>query len=204
MTRTEMIERGIAQLQRSDPRLAPIIDRAPRFDVRPTRNRFRAIARSIVAQQISTAAAATIWQRLESALGQPATATAVAQLSSERLRDCGLSARKASYLIDLATRVESDLLPLDRLGRLDDERVIEALTAVRGIGRWTAQMFLLFGLGRLDVLAVDDFGLKSALRNLHRLEALPDRETFTRLAEPWRPFASIASWYCWRSLESTD
>lgn len=199
-----MIERGIAQLQLSDPRLAPIIERAPRFDVRPTRNRFRAIARSIVAQQISTAAAATIWQRLEAALGEQATARAVARLAPDRLRDCGLSARKASYLLDLATRVDSGSLPLERLGRVDDEGVIEALTAVRGIGRWTAQMFLLFGLGRLDVLAVDDFGLKSAIRNLHRLETLPDRETFTRLAEPWRPYASIASWYCWRSLESAD
>jgi DNA-3-methyladenine glycosylase II len=125
----------------------------------------------------------------------------ISSLSLEELRGAGLSKQKASYILDLSERVHAGTLALERLARRSDEAVIESLIEVKGIGVWTAHMFLIFSLGRLDVLPHGDYGVRSAIQNLYGLEKLPDRETCHRIAEPWRPYASIASWYCWRSLE---
>jgi DNA-3-methyladenine glycosylase II len=119
----------------------------------------------------------------------------------DELRLAGLSRQKASYLVDLATHVFEGRLNLNRIGRLSDDAVIESLIEVKGIGVWTAQMFLIFSLGRLDVLPHGDLGVRMAIQRLYGLDELPDRETCHRIAEPWRPYASIAAWYCWRSLE---
>jgi DNA-3-methyladenine glycosylase II len=172
------------------------------FTLKLERNRLQALIRSIVSQQISTAAARTILTRLQEATGgHPFSTAAIAAMNVDSLREIGISRQKAGYLLDLCHHVESGELNLNQLHRLDDEAVIETLTQVKGIGRWTAQMFLIFSLGRLDIVAPDDHGLKTAQMRLYGLEALPNKETFFEIAELWRPFASVASWYCWRSLE---
>lgn len=165
------------------------------------RDRFAALVRAIVAQQISTRAANSIRARLEQALA-PAGLVPAAVLASaeEALRGAGLSAAKARSLRDLAGHVHNGRLPLDRLHELTDEEVIARLVPVRGIGRWTAQMFLIFALGRLDVLPVADLGLRVGVQRQYGLEAVPDAETLERLARPWQPYRSIATWYFWRSL----
>ena len=123
------------------------------------------------------------------------------RLTSQTLRALGLSTQKAAYLLDLANRVNAGELRFDKLTRMSDQEVIEMLTQVKGIGVWTAQMFLMFSLGRLDVFPHDDLGVRTAIKNLYALEEMPDKTTSHRIAEAWRPYASIGSWYCWRSLE---
>ena len=172
------------------------------FTLRPQRDRFAVLVRSIVSQQISTAAAATILGRLQDLFPDRAiTATRLLETPVEDLRSRGLSARKVEYLTDLASKVDRQELDLTRIGRCSDEGIIEQLVEVKGIGRWTAQMFLIFSLGRLDVVAPDDLGLRAAMKSLYGLEELPDRARFEAIAEPWRPYASVASWYCWRAIE---
>lgn len=122
-------------------------------------------------------------------------------LSREEMRLCGISPQKAKYLHDLAEHVSSGRLPLHRLGRLSDDEIIERLVAVKGIGRWTGQMFLMFSLGRPDILPHDDLGVRSAMRRLYDLPDMPNREKIDEIAAPWRPFATVACWYLWRSLE---
>jgi DNA-3-methyladenine glycosylase II len=128
-------------------------------------------------------------------------AEGIAGLKEPQLRSVGLSRQKASYLLDLAEKCLDGTVRLGGIGRLDDEAVIDMLTQVKGIGRWTAEMFLIFSLGRLDVLPVDDLGVRAAIKDLYGLDDLPDKKTCTEIAAPWRPFATIGSWYCWRSLD---
>jgi DNA-3-methyladenine glycosylase II len=194
---------AIKHLRRADPVLKRVIAEVGPCRLKVQRNRFHALARSIIAQQISTSAAASIRRRLEELVApEPISAAALARLSVEEMRTAGVSPQKACYLLDLAARVESGQVRLARIGRLSDEAVIEELTQVKGIGRWTAQMFLIFSLGRPDVFPHDDLGIRSALRTLYELPDLPDRAASHAIAAAWRPYASVASWYCWRSLES--
>lgn len=160
------------------------------------------LARSIIYQQISGAAARTILGRLTDALpGKQLTPECLAALTLEEYRLAGVSKQKASYLQSLATLASCGELKLARIGRYADEDIIAQLTQVKGIGVWTAQMFLIFSLGRPDVLPCDDLGVRQAIRKLYGLEAMPTRAESERIAAPWRPYASVASWYCWRSLE---
>src|SRR5207253_1850037 len=162
---------------------------------------FAALVRSIISQQISTKAAAAISARLEQALALTAISPeGILALSSEDLRAAGLSSNKARSLCDLAERVRNQSLPLGLLHELPDEEVIARLVPVRGIGRWTAEMFLIFSLGRLDVLPVDDWGLRSGVKKHYELNEAPVRELLREMAEPWRPYRSIGTWYIWRSL----
>ena len=187
-----------------------LIQRAGPFRLKLRRNRFHALVSSILSQQISGKAAASIRARLEEyvaperispeTLGKLRPAALLA-LSEEQLRGVGLSKQKSSYLKDLSAKTASGLLNFAKLPDLPDEEVIEHLRQVKGIGVWTAQMFLIFSLGRLDVFPHDDLGVRVAIRNLYGLDDLPDKETSHRIAMPWRPYASVASWYCWRSLE---
>ena len=182
-----------------------VIGKAGPFTLRLHRNRFRALVFSIIGQQISGKAAAAIRSRLVEYLKpQQISAESIARLTTEQLRSVGLSQQKAGYLLDLTGRVANGNLRLSRMARMKDEQVIEALTEVKGIGVWTAQMFLIFSLGRLDVFPHDDLGVRMAIRNLYGLDELPNKDTSHRIAAPWRPYASIASWYCWRSLEFKD
>jgi 3-methyladenine DNA glycosylase/8-oxoguanine DNA glycosylase len=161
---------------------------------------FAYLARAILAQQISVAAARSIANRLRARFGWPLRPEHVLGATEAELRSLGLSRQKAAYLRDLATRTR-DGLPLGRLSRLSDERVIESLTAVKGIGRWTAEMYLMFRLGRPDVLPVDDLGIRSAMRRAYRMRVRPKKERMHRVAEPWRPYRTVACFYLWRSLE---
>jgi DNA-3-methyladenine glycosylase II len=198
----QAIQEAIRHLRRSDPVMREVIKKAGPFTMRPHRNRFRALVFSILSQQISTKAAASIRGRLITHLKpEPISPHSIAGMTPEKLRSLGVSSQKAAYLLDLADHVERRELRLDRISRMPDEGVIEALVRVKGIGVWTAQMFLIFSLGRLDVFPHDDLGVRAAIRNLYGLEELPSKEISHRIATPWRPYASVASWYCWRSLE---
>jgi DNA-3-methyladenine glycosylase II len=185
-----------------DPIIAAVIERVGPFGLKRQRNRFGMLVRSILSQQISTSAARAILSRLEQRV-EPAgiSPASVASLTAAELRALGLSIRKIEYVQDLAQKSLSGTLQLERMGRLGDEAIIEQLTQVRGIGRWTAQMFLIFSLGRLDVFPHDDLGIRSAIQHLYGLEELPIAAECLKIGQRWTPYASIASWYCWRALE---
>lgn len=164
-------------------------------------DRFGLLVRSIISQQISTRAALAIGGRLQKCLGRKRLRpAAILGLSDEALRTAGLSANKARSLRDLAMKVHRKEVPLDDLHEMDDEDVIARLVPVYGIGRWTAQMFLIFSLGRLDVLPVDDYGLRASIRREYALAELPGRRDIETLAQPWQPYRTVATWYFWRSL----
>jgi O-6-methylguanine DNA methyltransferase len=196
---------GARQLGQRDPRLRRLIRRVGPFKLHwaQRQDRFTALAEAIVHQQVSMAAGATIFRRVLAATGdeQRLAPERVVAASAEQLRSAGLSRQKISYLVDLATRTCHGDLPLDRLDRLDDEQVIAALTRVKGIGRWSAEMFLIFRLGRLDVLPVGDLGLRRGVQRLTGARSLPSSAAIRRQAERWRPFRSIATWYLWRSQD---
>lgn len=198
---------ALAHLRRADPVLAAIIDRVGpyRLEVKRTGTHYDALVRSIVFQQLSGRAAATIHRRfLDLYPGRRAHAELVLETADERLRGAGLSRQKIGYLRDLSARVADRSLPLAHLGRLPDEAIIEHLTQVKGIGRWTAQMFLMFRLGRPDVLPELDLGVQNAIRKAYGLKARPGPQEVLRIGSAWRPYASVASWYLWRSLENGD
>jgi DNA-3-methyladenine glycosylase II len=160
---------------------------------------FSVLVRSIISQQISTRAALAIGGRLVTALGR-LTPRTILGASDDTLRQAGLSANKARSLRDLAEKCRNRAIPLRRLAELPDDEVVARLIPVHGIGRWTAEMFLIFSLGRLDVLPVADFGLRAGVRNHYKLPDLPGKDELIELGEPWRPYRSIATWFFWRSL----
>lgn len=200
--RADDIAAATKHLSRADPVLKHLIRRVGPFTLKTHRDRFDLLVRSILSQQISTKAARAIRLRLVDRLSPEAIAPeSLAKLSDPDLRAVGLSAQKISYLRDLSQHALSGKLQLHKLGRLTDEAAIEQLIAVRGIGRWTAQMFLIFALGRLDVFPHDDLGIRSALKTLYGLEELPNKVASHAIAEKWSPYRSIATWYCWRMFD---
>jgi DNA-3-methyladenine glycosylase II len=194
------IQKARRHLRAADPIMKTVIDAVGPFTLRLERDRFGMLVRSIISQQISTSAARSIRRRLQE-LAPDMKPETLARFSMDQLRSVGLSPQKASYIFDLAHKVKDGTVDLRQIGRLSDERIVEQLTQVRGIGRWTAQMFLIFSLGRLDVFPHDDLGVRTAIRNRYGLDGLPDKQTAHAIAAPWRPYASLASWYCWRSLD---
>ncbi|MCS6849579.1 MAG: DNA-3-methyladenine glycosylase [Gemmataceae bacterium] len=187
-------------LARRDPVLRSIIQLVGHCTLRPdAANPFALLVRSIISQQISTRAAEAIRARLERVLGA-ITPQALAAVSDDVLRAAGLSRPKLKALRDLTEKVQIGVVPLDHLHQWSDDDVIASLLPVRGIGRWTAQMFLIFGLGRLDVLPVDDYGLRCGVQKHYGLGRLPSKGELLDLAEPWRPYCTVATWYIWRSL----
>jgi DNA-3-methyladenine glycosylase II len=191
---------AVAHLCAADPVLARLIARVGPPAIRHEPDHFAALVGTIVGQQISVRAAASVRARLAACLHPaPLTPTGVLALGEPGLRACGLSQAKARYVLDLAARVRSGQLDLAALHELDDEGVIRQLTAVKGIGRWSAEMLLIFGLGRPDVLPVDDLGFRAAVRREYGLQALPQAAALRALAEPWRPWRTFATWYLWRS-----
>jgi DNA-3-methyladenine glycosylase II len=194
----------ILHLKRADPVLARVIDRvgACRFQPRRKGTHFDALLRSIVYQQLSGKAAGTILDRVLALYGgrypRPAQLLATPEAA---LRAAGLSRQKLTYLRDLAAKVEAGDVPLARVGRVPDEEIVTHLTRVNGIGRWTAQMFLMFRLGRPDVLPEMDLGIQNAIQRAYDLPSRPTPADVLRIGEVWRPHATIASWYLWRSLE---
>jgi len=163
---------------------------------------FKALIRAIVGQQLSTRAAATIFARFEALFDAFPTPAQVTAMPDDRLRGVGLSGQKAGYLRDLCRRIEEGALPIAALDRMDDEAVIETLTQVKGVGRWTAEMFLIFRLQRPDVLPVGDLGIVKAVQRAYRLRKAPTPDRLTRIGEAWRPYRSVACWYLWASLNN--
>ena len=164
---------------------------------------FSALVRAIVFQQLSTKAASTIYSRMVALLPNGALAPeALAALTDDQLRSAGISRQKGSYLRDLCEKVTAGIVPLDDLERMEDEQVIEALTPIKGIGRWSAEMFLMFRLHRPDVLPLGDLGIMNAVMKVYRMRKKPTPDRLRRLGEAWRPYRSVASWYLWRSLGS--
>jgi DNA-3-methyladenine glycosylase II len=163
---------------------------------------FKALIRAIVGQQLSAKAAATIFSRFEALFDAFPTPPQVLAVPDDRLRGVGLSSQKLGYLRDLCRRIVEGELPLDVLDRMDDEAVIEKLTQVKGIGRWTAEMFLIFRLQRPDVLPVGDLGIVRAVQRAYKLRKAPSPDRLTRIGEVWRPYRSVACWYLWASLNN--
>jgi DNA-3-methyladenine glycosylase II len=196
-----LFQKARRHLARRDPVLRQIIRTIGPCTLRPNANRFGVLAQSIISQQISTKAATAIRNRLIVSLGPKGiTVAGVRGASDEVLRGAGLSAAKIRSLRDLADQIYQKTLPLAGLHAFPDAEIIEHLVPVRGIGIWTAQMFLIFSLGRLDVLPVADFGLRNGVQRLYGLSDLPGKAQLEELAEPWRPYRSVATWYFWRSL----
>ena len=199
--------RAIEHLTAVDPKLAVVIRRVGAFRLRPSAEgtHFDAVCRSIIYQQLSGKAAATIHKRVLDLYGgrnpQPHELAATAD---EALRAAGLSRQKLSYLKDLATRVTENDIPIDTLHKLPDDAVIDSLVRVKGVGRWTAQMFLMFRLGRPDVLPDLDLGIQKAIQRAYGLRKRPLPARVLRIGAPWVPYRTVASWYLWRSLELAD
>jgi DNA-3-methyladenine glycosylase II len=198
---------ALAHLRRTDPVLGAIIARVGpcRMEARRTGTHYDALVRSIVFQQLSGKAAGTIHRRFCALYptNRP-RAELVLKTDDAALRAAGLSRQKVAYLRDLSARVAAGSLPLAHLGRLPDDAIIEHLIQVKGIGRWTAQMFLMFRLGRPDVLPELDLGVQNAIHRAYGLRKRPTPKEVLRIGEHWRPYASVASWYLWRSLENGD
>ena len=186
----------------ADPIMAAIVKQVGPATIKPQRDRFKLLVRSIISQQISTAAGRTIRERLEASLGREGIKPEVlARRSVEQLREVGVSRQKASYIIDLAQKCHDGTVRLPRLAKLPDEEVIAELVQVKGIGRWSAQMFLIFALGRPDVFPYDDLGVRSAIRRLYEFKELPTKDECLAIGARWRPYSSLGSWYCWRYME---
>jgi DNA-3-methyladenine glycosylase II len=191
-------------LLRRDPVLAALIRkhgecglaRAQRSD------HFSALVRAITGQQLSTKAAATIFGRLVLLMPDGVTPEALSTLTDEQLRSVGMSRQKITYFRDLCDKAISGVVPLEALDAMSDEEVIAALTKVKGIGRWSAEMFLMFRLHRPDVLPVDDLGIVNAIKNVYRLRKRPNADRIRKIGAAWQPYRSVACWYLWRSLDN--
>ncbi len=197
-----MTRKAIAHLSAADPVMAGLIAQLgrPRRRHRPAPN-FEAMARAIVFQQLHGKAAAAIYARLLAAAGGALTPAALLTLDDGQLRAAGLSRQKMAYLRDLAARTQAGELQFDRLPRLDDRQVIEHLTRVKGIGVWSAQMFLIFALRRPDVMPTADLAINLAIKKHYRKRRLPQPRQVLALAERWRPYRSLACLYLWDSLD---
>ena len=207
--RRQSPRKALAHLRAADPVLAALIDAGgPLPDSREGRpdpgDHYGALVRSIVGQQLSVLAARAIYGRLTARFGgrAPTPEEILADDPEELRTSAGLSHAKVGFLRSLAEHVISGDLELDRLDRLGDEEVIAELVAVKGLGLWTAQMFLMFHLDRPDVLPAGDLGIRRAIERAYGLEALPDAETIERIGEPWRPYRTLASRYLWSSLRN--
>jgi DNA-3-methyladenine glycosylase II len=202
------VTRKATETLRADPVMARLIDEhgaIVRRDLKRERpgDAYGALVRSIVGQQLSTKAAATIYGRmLELFGGHTPTPKQLLKVNPDKIRAAGLSRPKIAYLRDLATHVEEGTLELEKLPDLPDEEVAAQLTAIKGLGQWTADMFLMFHLGRPDILPVGDQGIRRAAMVEYRLRKLPDAKRLEKLAKPWRPYRTLACLYLWSSLDN--
>ncbi len=189
-----------------DKKLAPIIAASGPCRIKPHSDHYGELVGSVVGQQLSTRAAAAIWQRvLDLFGGKMPTPEQLIKVQDQKLRDVGLSWAKVRYVKDLAQHILDGRLDLEHIATMPNEQVIEQLTAVKGIGEWSAQMFMLFGLGRLDILPVGDLGVRKAIQNLYGLPELPAPERIITISNKnhWHPYESVAAWYLWQSLDNS-
>ena len=203
-TRLLNIATALRHLRQTDPRMVALIERHGSPSLRRTRNSFRSLVKAIIFQQLSGRAAANIYQRFVNlfpgwSFPKPADVLAV---PVSRLRGAGLSSNKAAYIHNLAMKYVDGFVQPRRFGQKSDEEIIQLLTQIKGIGTWTVHMFLIFGLNRPDVLPVGDLGLQKGFQRFFRLRAVPSPEIMQRLAEPSKPYRTIASWYLWRVADT--
>jgi len=195
------MRKAVLHLKKSDPVLRAIIERVGpcRMEFGPAE--FSSLAEAIVYQQLNGKAAVTIFRRFAALAGEPITPEGILKLSDEQLRSVGLSKQKSAYLKSLAAKTASGVLDFSRLPELPDEEVIKHLTQVKGIGVWTAHMFLMFSLRRPNVLPTGDYGVQMAVKKHYKRRKLPKSKDLEKIARAWEPYRSIACWYMWRSLD---
>ena len=195
------MRKALIHLKKSDPVLRAIIERVGpcRMEFGPAE--FCSLAEAIVYQHLNGKAAVTIWKRFAGLAGEPVTPEGILRLSEVQLRSVGLSKQKSAYLKDLAAKTASGLLDFSKLQDLSDEEVIKHLTQVKGIGVWTAHMFLIFSLRRPNILPTGDYGVQMAVKKHYKKRKLPKPVEMERIARVWEPYRSIACWYMWRSLD---
>ena len=190
---------------KKDPKLARIIKVVGKYQITTTSNYFESLIEAIITQQLAGAAAKAISKRFRGLYGKRFPKPVdVLKTSDSKLRKTGLSGMKVKYIKDLSKNIESKKLKLRSLSKLSDDEIVEQLIQIKGIGRWTAEMFLIFSLGRMDVLPVGDLGLKKGVRLLNSSAKLPNPDEIEELAEKWRPYRTVATWYLWKSLQKFD
>ncbi len=195
------MRKAVNHLKKCDPILRAIIERVGPCRMEYGVPEFSSLAEAIVYQQLNGKAAVTIFQRFAALAGEPLTPEGILQLSDEELRSVGLSKQKSAYLKDLAAKTADGLLDFSRLHELTDEKVIQHLTQVKGVGVWTAHMFLMFSLRRPNVLPTGDYGVQVAIRKHYKKRKLPKPKDMEKIAKAWEPYRSVACWYMWRSLD---
>jgi DNA-3-methyladenine glycosylase II len=195
------MRKAVNHLKKCDPVLCAIIERVGPCRMEYGVPEFCSLAEAIVYQQLNGKAAVTIFKRFAALAGEPLTPEGILKLSDEQLRSVGLSKQKSAYLKDLAAKTATGLLDFSRLPELNDEEVIEHLTQVKGIGVWTAHMFLMFSLRRPNVLPTGDYGVQVAIRKHYKKRKLPKPKDMEKIAKAWEPYRSVACWYMWRSLD---
>lgn len=199
------MRKAILHLKKADPVIGAMIDRVGAYRIEYRDPSFETLVRSIVYQQLSGKVAKVIFGRLVDAVpGKKLNPSGILKLTPARMRKCGISKQKTAYIRDLARKTAKRQLKFEALPALPDEEVIEHLTQVKGIGVWTAHMFLMFALERPNVLPTGDLGIRSAIRKAYSLDHLPHPQQIEELAVPWHPYCSVASWYLWRSLDTTS
>jgi DNA-3-methyladenine glycosylase II len=196
------MKKAIQHLKRSDPVLSAIICRVGEYSIQFRDPDFEALVKSIVSQQLSGRVATVIFGRLSAALNGKITPAGILKLRPSKMRALGLSGSKTAYIRDLARHTRDGAIVFEELADLPDEEVIARLTKVKGIGVWTAHMFLIFALKRTDVLPIGDLGIRNAMRKAYGMAEPPTPAEMEALAKRWRPYCSVASWYLWRSLEN--
>lgn len=193
-------------LSKNDKRLAGVIKASGPCRLKPHNDHYGELVGSIVGQQLSAKAGAVIWKRVLDLFGgkMPAPQQLI-DIEADKIRACGVSYPKIGYMKDLAQHILDKRLDLDHISTMPNDQLIEQLTAVKGIGDWSAHMFMIFGLGRLDVQPVGDLGIRKAIMNLYILETLPDPAAIVTIANEnnWRPYESVAAWYLWQSLDNS-
>jgi DNA-3-methyladenine glycosylase II len=195
------MRKAVNHLKKSDPVLRAIIERVGPCRMEFGVPEFCSLAEAIVYQQLNGKAAVTIFQRFAAIAGDPLTPDGILKLSDQQLRSVGLSKQKSAYLKDLAAKTASGLLDFARLPELTDEDVIQHLIQVKGVGVWTAHMFLMFSLRRPNVLPTGDYGVQVAIRKHYKKRKLPKPKEMEKIAKAWEPYRSVACWYMWRSLD---
>ena len=195
------MRKAILHLKKTDPVLRSLIDRVGAYRIEYRYPRFETLVRSIVYQQLSGKVAKVIFGRLVEAAGGQLTPEAILKLTPARMRKAGLSKQKTAYIRDLARKTKRGLLDFALLPGLSDEEVVAMLTQVKGIGVWTAHMFLMFALERPNVLPMGDLGIRMAIRKEYGMDELPNAKEIEERAAGWHPYCTVASWYLWRSLD---
>jgi len=195
------MRKAVNHLKKSDPVLRAIIERVGPCRMNFDEPEFSSLAEAIVYQQLNGTAAATIFNRFAALAGEPLTPEGILKLSDAQLRSVGLSKQKSAYLKDLSAKTSAGLLDFSRLPELSDDEVIEHLTQVKGVGVWTAHMFLMFSLRRPNVLPTGDYGVQVAIKKHYKKRKLPKPKDMEKIAKAWEPYRSVACWYMWRSLD---